>query len=119
GPNSEKEYLERVKLVTDLQRLNGLAGNARAAYSPGYIKHFIQDYAAIAGCEGKLEQLTVDTMPISEERNFTNCLSKEFPADAAVVKQSWRRNDEMASGLPVVDTSAAALAKRTKAEVDE
>lgn len=119
GPNSETEYLERVKLVTDLQRLNGLAGNARAAYSPGFVKHFIQDYAAVARCEGELEKLTVDTMPISEETNFTNCFSSEFPADAAVVKQSWRRNDEMVSGLPVVDTSAEALGKRVRGEVDE
>ncbi len=119
GPNSEEEYFARLALITDKPGVDGLGGNARVAYSPGYVKHLLTEYPAIQGCEGKLETFSADTPPISEETNFTNCFSSEFPADAVAVKMSWRRNDALVTaGLPVVDTTAASLAKRLKGELD-
>ena len=117
GPSSEAEYFARLAQVTNQQGVDGLGGNGRVAYSPGYVKQYLTDFPAIADC--KLDALTVDTPPKSEDENFTNCFSHEFEADAAVVKASWRRNDAMVSGLPAVDTSAAALSKRLSGELDK
>ena len=118
GPSSETEYFERLAQITNQQGVDGLGGNGRVAYSPGYVKQYLTDYPAIADC--KIDELAVDTPPKSEEENFTNCFSREFDADAAVIKASWRRNDELVSGgLPVIDTSAPALTKRLSGELDK
>jgi hypothetical protein len=118
GPSSETEYFARLQQITDQQGIDGLGGNARVAYSPGYVKQYLGDYPAISDC--KVDALTVDTAPKSEETNFTNCFSHEFDSDAAVIKASWRRNDALVTaGLPVVDTSAATLAKRLSGELDK
>jgi hypothetical protein len=117
GPNSESEYFDRVAHITTQKDADGLGGNARVAYSPGYIKQYLTDYPAMAACN--LEALSLASKPVSES-NFTTCFSKEFPSDAAVIKASWRRNDEMVSaGLPVVDTSAPSLEKRVRGDLDE
>jgi hypothetical protein len=118
GPSSESEYFARLAQITNQQGVDGLGGNGRVAYSPGYVKQYLTDYPAIADC--KLDELTVATMPKSEETNFTNCFSREFAADAAVMKASWRRNDALVTaGLPVIDTSAASLSKRLSGELDK
>ncbi|MDF2693016.1 MAG: hypothetical protein K0S65_1399, partial [Labilithrix sp.] len=118
GPSSETEYFARLQQIEDQQGIDGLGGNARVAYSPGYVKQYLTDYPAMADC--KLDELKVETLPKSEETNFTNCFSHEFDADAAVIKASWRRNDALVTaGLPVVDTSPATLAKRVSGELDK
>jgi hypothetical protein len=120
GPNSEAEYFARLAQITNQQGVDGLGGNARVAYSPAYVEQYLTDYPTVAGCDGKLETLSIDTAPISEEKNFTNCFSHEFAADAAVIKASWRRNDALVTaGLPVIDTSATALGKRMSGEMDK
>lgn len=111
GPSSERDFFERLAQISespdDPAKVDGLGGNARVAYSPSYIRQYLTDYATIADCN--LEALSFDTPPASKE-NFTNCFSREMPSDAAVIKTSWRRNDPIVpDGLPVVDTSAAAL----------
>jgi hypothetical protein len=119
GPSSEADYFARLAKITDQQGIDGLGGNGRVAYSPAYVKQYLTDYPAIAGCADQVAAFSIDTPPIDEEKNFTNCFSREFPADAAVIKASWRRNDALVSrGLPVVDTGAATLAKRVSGELD-
>ncbi len=118
GANSEEDFLQRLSEVTSQPAVDGLAGNARVAYSPGYARQWFTDYAAVAACDGKLQSFDFSTPPQSDS-NFTNCFSHEFAPDAAVVKASWRRNDEVvADGLPVQDTSAATLKKRLAREID-
>lgn len=120
GPNSEADFFTRLTQITNQQGIDGLGGNGRVAYSPAYVKQYLTDYPTIAACEGKLETLSIDTPPVSEEKNFTNCFSREFSPDAAVIKASWRRNDALVSaGLPVIDTSATALSKRMSGEMDD
>ncbi len=120
GPNSEQDYFARLAKVTDQQGVDGLGGNARVAYSPGYVKQYLTDYPTMAGCEGKLDSLSLDTPPVDEDKNFTNCFSREMETDAAVVKMSWRRNDAMINaGLPVQDTTAAGLGKRVAGQIDD
>jgi hypothetical protein len=119
GPSNMWEYMERIEKVKDSPSLDGLAGNGRTGYSPGFVGHLLSDYRAIAGCKDKIETFDLATPPASA-KNFTTCLSQEFPTDAAVIKQSWRRNDELIkSGLPVADTSAHGLRVRLSGQVDE
>ncbi|AKU95979.1 hypothetical protein AKJ09_02643 [Labilithrix luteola] len=118
GASTEADYFARIAKVADQEGVDGLGGNARVSYSPGYIRHFLEDYAATAACDGKLESLEFATPPVSAE-NFTNCFSSEFPAEAAVIKASWRRNDELVDvGLPVHDTSADMLKQRVAGLLD-
>ncbi len=113
GPSSEADYFARLQQIGDQTTIDGLGGNARVAYSPGYVKQYLTDFNAMAECDGKLEKLSVDTPPKDEDKNFTNCFSHEMSADSAVIKASWRRNDQLINaGLPVVDTSAAGLKDR-------
>jgi len=108
GPSSEADYFARLEQLRDQPSVDGLGGNARVAFSPGFVRALFADHPTLAACD--LPRLTLDTPPRSE-KNFTNCLSREMPPDAAVVKASWRRNDTVVSGgLPAVDTSAPALA---------
>jgi len=117
---SEEEYFARLQQITNQQGVDGLGGNGRVVYSPAYVKQYLTDYPAIAGCEGKLTTFSIDTPPIDEKKNFTNCFSHEMAPDAAVSKMSWRRNDElMSDGLPVQDTTAAGLAKRLAGQTDD
>ena len=118
GPNSEAEFYERIKQIQGNSGVQGLGGNGRVAYSPAYVRHYLEQYPTIAGCDGKLENLEVDTMPVDEEKNFTNCFASEFPTNAAVIKASWRRGGEMGNGIPVLDTSPAKLEKLMKGEAD-
>ena len=120
GAFTEADYFARLEQVTDQRGIDGLGGNGRVVYSPAYVKQFLTDYPAIAGCENKLTTFSIDTPPIDEEKNFTNCFSREMAPDAVVSKMSWRRNDDlMNAGLPVQDTTAATLAKRMAGTLDE
>lgn len=109
GPSSEADFFARLEQLDDQTKVDGLGGNARVAYSPAYVRQYLTDYPTIADCD--TESFSIETPPTSQE-NFTRCFSRELPSDAAVIKTSWRRNDPIvAGGLPVVDTSAAALAR--------
>ncbi len=117
GSNSEADFLARLAKVTTPGAIDGLAGNARTSYSPGYVKKYLEDYAAIAGCDGNAFDLAT---PPTSDTNFTNCFSSELAADAAVAKASWRRNDDLVTdGLPVADTSAATLRGRLARTIDQ
>jgi hypothetical protein len=117
-PFSETEFFDRLKKIGSKEDLDGLGGNQRTAYSPGYAKHLIQDYAAVVGCTETLKNLSLTTPPRSAT-NFTNCFSREMPADAVAIKTSWRRTDEMGMGLSIADTSAATMKKRLSGELDD
>ena len=118
GQNSEASYFTRLGLVTDPEAVDGLAGNPRSAYSPGYVRQYMNDYPSIFGCDGKTGSFTFQT-PGGSATNFTDCFSHEMAMDAAVVKASWRRNDDLVTdGLPVQDTSADTLRKRLAGELD-
>ena len=65
GPSSESEYFARLAQITNQQGVDGLGGNGRVAYSPGYVKQYLTDYPAISSC--KLDELTLESLPKSEE----------------------------------------------------
>lgn len=116
GPSSEADYFARLAQISNQRWVDGLGGNDRVSYSPGYIRHYLKDYSAIDACKPKLTTFNVDTPPTSPS-NFTNCFSSEFDTDAAVIKASWRRNDDFVDdGLPVLDTSAAAVGAIVRGE---
>jgi hypothetical protein len=118
GLNSEASYFARLGQVNDPEAVDGLAGNPRTTYSPGYARQYLVDYPSIAGCDGKTDSFTFQT-PGRSATNFTDCFSHELAPDAAVVKASWRRNDALVTdGLPVQDTSADTLRKRLAGQLD-
>ena len=108
GPSSEADYFKRITRVKSQLQADGLGSNARMAYSPGYVRHYFGDYAAAVGCENKLDGFTFETPPTSDA-NFTNCFGREFDVSTAVIKTSWRRNDNASHGMPVYDTTAKNL----------
>ncbi len=119
GQNSEADYFARLGQVKNPESVDGLAGNPRSAYSPGYVRQYLVDYPSLAGCDGKTGSFTFQT-PGGSTTNFTDCFSREFGKDAAVVKASWRRNDALVTdGLPVQDTSADTLRKRLANALDD
>lgn len=107
GSWAEEDYLARIRKLTDAASVQGLGGNGRVSYSPGYVTHFLNNYSAVYNCIPKLPSIT-ETTPPPSPTNFSQCYNAEFPADAAVMKASWWRVGPDL-GLPVVDTSAAAL----------
>lgn len=111
GLNSERDYFDRLSRVTAQDAVEGFGGNARVAYSPAYLRKYFSDYGNAINCEKKLAGLDLDTPPTSET-NFTNCFGSEFAPDAAVLKASWRRNDDVLHGIPVHDTTPSTLRKR-------
>jgi hypothetical protein len=118
GQNSEADYFRRIAQLDGPAAVDGLAGNPRTAYSPGYVAQYLVDYWAIAGCDGKTNSFTFQTPGVSDT-NFTDCFSHEFARDAAVVKASWRRNDALVTdGLAVQDTSADTLRQRLAGNLD-
>ncbi len=119
GQNSEAAYFARLAQLSDPTAVDGLGGNPRTAYSPGYARQYFVDYPSIAGCDGKTGTFTFQT-PGGSVTNFTDCFSHEFGKDAAVVKASWRRNDALVTdGLPVADTSAETLRQRLAGKLDD
>lgn len=128
GSWTNDDYLARVRRVTDTEFLNGLGGNSRVSYSPGFSRHLFSDYKAIYECLPKLATFQPQAEPPSEQ-NFSPCMSEEFPVDAAIIKASWWRADfnfDRADGgdggsgstLPVFDTSADSIRKRRTGESD-
>ncbi len=103
----EEDYLKRIKKLQDTRTVQGLGGNGRVSYSPGYVRHFLNNYGAVNRCFTLLPNIT-DATPAPSATNFSQCYNEEFPSDAAVIKASWRRTGA-SSALPKVDTSAEAL----------
>ena len=110
GSFSDDDYAARVKGVSDQAFVDGLGGNARVAYSPGFVEHLLGQYANAYACLARLP--TIDPLaPPASESNFAPCFAQEFPVAAALVKASWWRA-EFGMKLPTHDTSAATLAAR-------
>ncbi len=112
GESSEKDYFDRITQVKNDASVQGLGGNHRVAYSPGLFTHLLSEYGSLFDCLPKLEKDAIkgDAEPPSST-NFAPCYSKEFPADAALVKMSWYRanfGDEHLP-LPTYKTDAATL----------
>lgn len=112
GESSEKDYFDRISKAENDMSVQGLGGNHRVAYSPGLFEHLLGEYGQLFDCLPKLEkdQIKADAEPPSSS-NFAPCFSKEFPADAALVKMSWYRanfGDERLP-LPTYKTDAATL----------
>ncbi|MEZ4258293.1 MAG: hypothetical protein R3B36_04445 [Polyangiaceae bacterium] len=116
GSWSEDEYLARVKRLADKPGVDGLGGNSRVSYSPGFVRHLLMNYAPATACLPKLGTFTPDVE--HEPDNFSQCYSAEFPVDAALVKASWWRAD-FGMSLPVYDTSAATLRAKLSGESDQ
>ena len=116
GSFADDDYLARVAKVTDPAFAQGLAGNARVSYSPGFVRHMMKDYAPAVACLPKLGTFGRSDPPPSKT-NFAPCFSEEFPVDAALVKASFFRA-EFGMTLPTHATDAATLKKRLAGELD-
>lgn len=116
GSWTNDDYLKRIKAVIDQQSVQGLGGNGRVSYSPGYFRHFLRNYGTTYNCLKILPTLEFSSPPPSAT-NFSQCYKTEFPIDAAVIKASWSR-DAFGNKLPVHDTTAAALKDRMDGSLD-
>ncbi|MFO0667410.1 MAG: hypothetical protein U0174_25895 [Polyangiaceae bacterium] len=116
GSWSNDDYIRRIKAVVDQQGVQGLGGNGRVSYSPGYFRHFLRNYGTAYKCLKILPTLADDAPPPSAT-NFSQCYKTEFPIDAAVIKASWSRN-AFDNKVTVHDTSAAALKSRMDGSAD-
>jgi hypothetical protein len=114
---SDADYIARVKQITDRQSGQGLGGNTRVSYSPGFTSHLLANYAAVTQCMPKLDSFGLDAKPASPT-NFAPCFAAEFPADAALIKASWWRSD-FGMKLPRHTTAAATLKQRLAGTLDE
>ncbi len=109
------KFWDRRSLVDDQRAVDGLGGNARVSYSPGFVRHILRGHeTAIASLDALDEKAS---LPRSEA-NHAPDLDSEFPVDAAVVKTTWHRA-ELDKSMPVYDTSAATLAKKRDGSSDE
>jgi hypothetical protein len=115
GGSSQDDYFERVKKVTEDAAAQGLGGNHRVSYSPGFVTHLLSQYKSLYQC--RPGEIAKDAAPPSAT-NFAGCLTSEFPADAAIVKASWYRAN-FGLKLPARDTSASTLEKRMSGRLDE
>ena len=86
------------------------SGNARITYSPGTIRHLLENYGPVLKCFDLLGELSPKATPESEDQNFTFCLENEFPADAVLTKAHWIRSD-FERTMPAFDTDAAGLTR--------
>lgn len=82
-------------------------GNIRITYSPGTIRHLLENYGSILDCMERLGGLGFEATP-EEEANFTFCYHEEMPADAVLIKAQWVRAD-FGRDIPVYDTDADTL----------
>ncbi|NOU32319.1 MAG: hypothetical protein HOO96_30805 [Polyangiaceae bacterium] len=114
---SDADYIARVKQITDAQAAQGLGGNTRVSYSPGFASHLLANYAPVTRCMPKLDTFGLDAKPASAT-NFAPCFAAEFPADAALIKASWWRSD-FGMKLPRHTTSAASLKARLAGTLDQ
>lgn len=115
GTSTEADYVARLDKVRDAASAQGLGGNHRVSYSPGFVSHFLKEYGNLAKCDPA--SFAASAQP-SSSTNFAGCMSREFPADAVLVKASWYRAN-FGLKVPTRDTSADTLKKRLAGELDE
>jgi hypothetical protein len=108
--------------VDDELALHGLGGIYRVSYNDAASTHWLRSYREVLGCrerEGVGDTELVSGEPSAEACDPAEpqpaCLSSDFPADAVMVKASWRRVDG-AEPLPVFDTSALAIERRLSSD---
>jgi len=108
--------------IGDASQLSGLAGIYRVAYAPAASRQLLDSYAEVLRCRERAVAAAPDAAasPVGPARDVRcgllpspppDCLRAAFPANASIIKASWRRS-EIDSPLPVYDTSAAGLARR-------
>jgi len=114
-PWSVFKFWDRRALVDDQRAVDGLGGNARVSYSPGFVRHLLRGHQTAIASLDALDQKA--SLP-RDERNHAPALDSEFPADAAIVKATWFRA-ELGKTMPAYDTSAKALAKKRDGSSDE
>jgi hypothetical protein len=112
----DSDYLSRVRAVSDEESEQGVAGNSRVSYSPGYVSHLLKNYGSATDCIASASSFGLDSRPAPS--NFAPCFASEFPIDAAVIKASWWRSN-FDAGLPIRQTDAKTLARRLAGTLDE
>lgn len=116
--DSEDFHARRLALYQSaLEHAGGVAGIGgiyRVAYSPAASRHLLESYPEILDCEPAQLSGVSPASPCSGEDHRPACLRAEFPADAVLVKASWRRAG-VGTSLPVFDTSGEALSRRLSA----
>lgn len=120
GASTDADYFDRLSKVNDTATTQGLAGNHRVAYSPGLFEHLFAEYGSLQACLSTLDTLSPTAEPPTAT-NFAPCFSKEFPADAALVKMSWHRANYGTQSLdmPTYDTSAATIRAKMSGKSDQ
>jgi hypothetical protein len=111
GSWNDQDYLARIKLISDVPSEQGLGGNSRVSYSPGYTTHLLKNYASVTGCMTKLDGFGLKAEPASATNFAGPCMPEEFPPDAAMLKASWWRSD-FGTKLPLHMTDAESLKQR-------
>jgi hypothetical protein len=101
--------------VDDDLELHGLGGIYRVSYNEAASSHWLASYPEVLGCRDtgvagtELEGAEPSSGACKQPQ--AACLSGDFPANAVMVKASWRRADGTET-LPAFETSAAALERR-------
>ncbi len=116
GSWTEQAYFDRIRQVDTRKEAQGLAGNARVSYSPGFISHTMKNYGILTKCmRGQIaDNPTLDLNPTS---NFAPCLDAEFPTDAAIFKAAWLRAD-FGGTVGVRPTTPDAIKDRRDGTID-
>ena len=112
GAWTDEDLAARLATMKDGADVQGLAGNARVAYSPGLVGHLFRRWADVDACQKR----PAPEADVPREAPNASCFGEETPIDAALVKASWWRAD---APLPVHDTSASALTARRTGTRDE
>jgi hypothetical protein len=113
--------------VAGASELAGLAGIYRVAYAPAASRQLLDSYAEVLRCResnglAAVPPAVPPTVPLGAGTPTVapcglppspppDCLASAFPANASLIKASWRRAD-VGLPLPVYDTSSAGLARR-------
>jgi mono/diheme cytochrome c family protein len=84
------------------------SGNARITYSPGTMRHLLENYGKMLQCSETLDTTGFDAVPLDETQNFSACLQSEFPKNSVLIKAHWIRAD-FGRKVPVFDTDANTL----------
>jgi hypothetical protein len=105
-----------VGFLNRLQQQGGTPGDfegflgIRSAYSPQLIRHALKNASQLRRCSGESES-GIPTASLSSS-NHAQCLTSEFPFDAATVKAQWERIESSATRVRVYDTSGGGLTRR-------
>jgi mono/diheme cytochrome c family protein len=99
---------EACALTLQSQFSGATSGNSRIAYSPGTMRHMLDNYGPMLECLETLTTTGLEAVPTNADQNFSACFSEEMPADAVLIKAHWVRSD-FGRKLPAFDTHAQAL----------